>query len=364
MNQDDWPHFFTFDALMDRIYQFCKLLLNFRVRSIDKAILGTEITKLLGETTQNIVALIDRTETAHKCLETSNKKSLDRIFSPLQASLSLLINIVIETEEIIATFEEDSREIPKFINELTINLSEITKALKIVYESSVWNVILGIELRSYECSMPIFETEFTDFRHYLDFGKEFDLENELFLEIERKVMDPVKSVFVNGKFRKPENVGHFSAIIGPSFMGKTQFSFALARKYPVLYLNLMKEPKYPQEIYKCFYPLKDELSSVLSLDETTLLSKKKELKGDDRLHSMSSSFIFLNPELKLYTIGFIWNLVEYSTTFDVNSGEEWFSYYLKDRIVTYESLSLNMFWDRMSKPWLIIHFETDIFYIL
>lgn len=56
----------------------------------------------------------------------------------------------------------------------------------------------------------------------------------------------------------------------------------------------------------------------------------------------SSVFIFLNRDVKLFTIGFIWSLIEYSTKFEFSNGD-WFYHYLKERTVNYESMSLNKF---------------------
>jgi hypothetical protein len=67
------------------------------------------------------------------------------------------------------------------------------------------------------------------FDQYTQLAMCFELDDPELKVIADNILDPVKFIFRNGTFLKPLNVHHYSAIIGPSFMGKTQFSFTLAR---------------------------------------------------------------------------------------------------------------------------------------
>lgn len=172
----------------------------------------------------------------------------------------------------------------------------------------------------------------------------FDLEDPELKIILKYILEPVKDVFKDGSFLKPLKVYHYSAIIGPSFMGKTQLSFILARCHPVFYFNFFVDVNSPQNIYTCFSDYSDELLQTLDLD-------KKSLSETKNLTELSESGnLFLRKNLKLYTIGFIWSLIEHSLEFDfsINDGI-WFYHYLKKRSHSYEALSFNDFYAKMGK---------------
>jgi hypothetical protein len=157
-------------------------------------------------------------------------------------------------------------------------------------------------------------------------------------------LEPVKTIFTDGTFEKPLNVHHYSAIIGPSFMGKTQFSFILARTHPVFYFNFFLNRESPQDIYSCFSSYSDEIFEVIAMD-TEILSKTVNFS---RLSE--SENLFHKKDLKLFTIGFIWSLIEHSMKFDFSKNDgKWFNHFLENRQVSYTALSLNEFYDKMGK---------------
>jgi hypothetical protein len=172
----------------------------------------------------------------------------------------------------------------------------------------------------------------------------FELKDPELEVIVDNILDPVKTIFRNGTFKKPRNVHHYSAIIGPSFMGKTQFSFILARIHPVFYFNFFVERENPQNIYSCFNSYSDELLNILSLD-TGILSKT-----DSSSELSESENLFHKKDLKLFTIGFIWSLIEHSMEFDFSRNDgKWFNHFLETREVSYIALSFNDFYDKMGK---------------
>jgi hypothetical protein len=172
----------------------------------------------------------------------------------------------------------------------------------------------------------------------------FELDDPEIESIVANILDPVKFIFRNGTFKKPLNVHHYSAIIGPSFMGKTQFSFILARTHPVFYFNFFLERESPQDIYCCFSSYSDEIFEVITLD-TEIFSKTVNFS---RLSE--SENLFHKKDLKLFTIGFIWSLIENSMKFDFSKKDgKWFNHFLENREVSYTALSLNEFYDKMGK---------------
>ena len=118
---------------------------------------------------------------------------------------------------------------------------------------------------------------------------------------------------------------------------------------------LCASPRHDIEmINSCFTSFNEEIQAILSLDSSRLCLEQKRLQqqvenADASIEAGSSFFVFSNRNVKLFTIGLLWNLIEYSTKFDFSSGENWFDYYLKERKIIYESLSLEMFYTRMGK---------------
>jgi hypothetical protein len=127
-------------------------------------------------------------------------------------------------------------------------------------------------------------------------------------------------------------------------MGKTQFSFILARTHPVFYFNFFLNRESPQDIYCCFSSYSDEILKVITMD-TEILSKTISLS-----ELLVSGKIFHQEDLKLFTIGFIWSLIEHSMKFDFSRNDgKWFSHFLENREVSYTALSFNEFYDKMGK---------------
>jgi hypothetical protein len=182
------------------------------------------------------------------------------------------------------------------------------------------------------------------FNQYTQLAMCYKLNDPELESIVNNILDPVKTIFTVGTFEKPLDVHHYSAIIGPSFMGKTQFSFILARIHPVFYFNFFLEREDSQDIYSCFNSYSVELLKILSLD-TTSLSKTVSLS-----ELSESGNLFHKNDLKLFTIGFIWSLIEHSMEFDFSKNDgKWFNHYLENREVSYTALSFTEFYDKMSK---------------
>jgi hypothetical protein len=211
--------------------------------------------------------------------------------------------------------------------------------------------VLGFDgtARSFKCETGWLKTKTMSpykesFDQYTQLAMSFELKDPELESIVANILDPVKRIFRNGTFKKPLNVHHYSAIIGPSFMGKTQFSFILARTHPVFYFNFFLERESPQDIYCCFSSYSDEIFEVITMD-TEILSKTVSFS---RLSE--SENLFHKQDLKLFTIGFIWSLIEHSMKFDFSKNDgNWFNHFLENREVSYTALSLDEFYDKMGK---------------
>ena len=132
----------------------------------------------------------------------------------------------------------------------------------------------------------------------------------------------------------------FATIFGPSLMGKTQFAFSLARKYKVFYVNFSGKQD-QQEVYQAFDSMSSEIISIL-FDDCSVLGNKLE-----------SGVLGLKRNVKLKIIGFLWYLIEYSMEHDGNN-MDWFDYYLKPRRFQYTSMSINGFFTKLSKTYMVI----------
>jgi hypothetical protein len=176
------------------------------------------------------------------------------------------------------------------------------------------------------------------FSRYIDIANNFDLDDPDFSSIIESILTSVEGIFVLNEannvydFRVPDSQRSYSAIIGPSFMGKTQFSFIIARTRPVFYFNFANSDNL-QSVYQKFQPLQSYLLKYINTD-LELFNNRFE-----------SHLIFAAADLKLQTIGFIWDLILYSSKFtgDFLKGE-WFDYYLTSRNGLFEPLSLKEFY--------------------
>ena len=101
-------------------------------------------------------------------------------------------------------------------------------------------------------------------------------------------------------------------------MGKTQFAFSLAQFHPVFYVNFTQISNL-QNIYQAFYSIFLNFKTCLFHDIETLESKKIQTESDNLAD--------IGKEIKLETIGLLWDFVKYSTEFEFDGSSEWFQYY-------------------------------------
>ncbi len=248
-----------------------------------------------------------------------------------------------------------------FENLVTI-LAELNDTLEKVDEAPEWNIMF--EYRTFNPKKRDWNDSVKQsLTQYCELAKTFKLESDDFVEIFDYIMKPIEYIFIKkesvvvdslGKkfehdnstivaFKAPAMATPYSSIIGPSFMGKTQLSFILARKTPVFYFNFCEMSHSIQDIYKHFNEYKSELLKILQID--LILVNNLEKKSES-----GSEHLISNLDVKLLTVGFIWHLIQHSLKFDFNSSEEhWYYFYLKIGPFSYPPMSLNEFHANMSK---------------
>ena len=159
--------------------------------------------------------------------------------------------------------------------------------------------------------------------------------------------DPVDKKYVYNDFPST-----YAAIIGPSFMGKTQFAFTLACSNPVFYFNLISSTR-TQNIYKAFSKISGSMRDYLEYDEQCL---KHVNEGSEHFEEDIFDSIFLRKSnLSFKSVGFIWALIVQTLKYNwTNSEKEWLQFYLEIEMLTFESITLVDFSSRMSKKQQII----------
>lgn len=136
----------------------------------------------------------------------------------------------------------------------------------------------------------------------------------------------------------------FIAVIGPSFMGKTQLAFTLARTHPVLYFNfIVGESR--QSVYKVFERISSELESCLSDD-------LKKVNGRDNFGAALSVIMhYLNKNIRYKSLSFIYALLERAAAFDFNDpNAEWMDFYLECGPLAYSEMTFAEYYQKISKP--------------
>ena len=130
----------------------------------------------------------------------------------------------------------------------------------------------------------------------------------------------------------------FSAIIGPSFMGKTQMAFILAAfKYPVLYFNFSASES-DQNVYRNFSEISKYMYRCLLEDLRIFFPGFK-----DYISPATSELLELEAETNQYkSLGFIYALIERASKFNFDENP-WLLEYYKLEPIYYESMCINDF---------------------
>lgn len=302
-----------------------------------------------------IYELHDKNEKLDAYLKNSNDFALfEACFGIINRRWTDIVDYINESKAEFILFLEDPIQNFARLKYQALILRKLNSILKRVLNCDELSDILDIKYRKFEMHLFLTDSIISEnLNHFQFYAKWFDLNDENFIDAFETIMKPVKNVFINGKFSRPNRIEEYSSIIGPSFMGKSQLSFVIARIAPVFYFTFSENQR-PQPYYENFYRLKLELNSILKIDYNELNDTR--VKIVDNLNPVAvtvanhyeSEFIFLHPDVKLFTIGFIWSLIEDSLEFDfADASVNWFDHYVKSRSKFYTAKSLSDFYSLM-----------------
>ena len=182
------------------------------------------------------------------------------------------------------------------------------------------------------------EEVINDFNQYIEIAKYNDMNEHVFKTISNEIYDITNQIYSNEIDPDRRQVYSFASIVGPSLMGKTQFAFSLARAFPVFYVNFAPA-EFLQNIYEAF-------NSISSSFKDCLLNDVK-LLDNIGIRYDSDCLVDVAREIKLETIGLLWEFVKYSTEFDNRC--DWFKFYVSSRTVNLEKFSVKDYLQKLSK---------------
>lgn len=263
------------------------------------------------------------------------------------ASLSLiirdLIKIIQKTTKLALQGKVDQRQFIEMIKRLVVLNDLISEAEKLDVMKQL------VKKYDFTAKIKALNRNSADYKaldQYCKVSKSFNLSLEGHSELVGKIKIIVDDVFKEGMFKVPSNPHNFIALVGPYYFGKTQSAFNLSRQNPIFYVNFKSGKKGVQAIYHAFNQISELFKQVLTHDLSTLATKSFKPE-------ISSLFDFRRIEYK--TVGLLWSLVELSQQFDWNdSSKSWFKFYLAEREIEYDAMSVFNFWLNMSINILII----------
>ena len=119
---------------------------------------------------------------------------------------------------------------------------------------------------------------FESAKNYLDIG--YSLKDELIIKNIKSELSKLRAI--------PTVASYYAAIIGPSFMGKTQTAFTLSHCMTVLYMNLIigsntdsEELGDNQKIYQAFYSFSKILNSIIDDDIKDIQDVEGNINASD-----------------------------------------------------------------------------------
>lgn len=175
---------------------------------------------------------------------------------------------------------------------------------------------------------------------YIQISKYTNNNESVFKSISFEIEKLTNRVYANRIDPDNPRLSSFASIVGPSLMGKTQFAFSLARISPVFYVNFASGEGL-QEIYKAFDDISGAFKRCLTNDVGILNNANIQLD--------STALKNMGLKMKLETVGFLWELVKYSTEFEFDGSAEWFEYYLAARSIKFEKISIHEYLMNLGK---------------
>ena len=133
----------------------------------------------------------------------------------------------------------------------------------------------------------------------------------------------------------------FIAIIGPSYMGKTQLSFDLAKSNPVIYFNFCTNSS-TQKIYSAFDDVSNEMSNCLEADSHLI-------KGPSDFGPSTGTLLDSKNRTVCYkSLGFLLSLLEYASVFDFNDSDaSWMDRYVNSGPLVYSEITIQEFYKKI-----------------
>ena len=261
---------------------------------------------------------------------------------PIYRQLNVSMKSLIRFQETVITFENGIASINRtyfktFIDDVKTFLAQIDQIISNATLRKVLSMLVHVHhVRG--INWPKDSNEYAAWIRYIVTANCANLDSIEFLALKAKIDSLARALFDNNFF--PSAAAPYIAIVGPSFMGKTQTAFNLARDRPVFYANFASNNVDLQHIYKSFVQISYIFKTCLADDIAVFVKKQLEV---------STSVLIAERFIKLKTIGLIWHLIVLSQTFDWNGNESWFEFYVKERDLVFEPLSLSMFWAEMGK---------------
>lgn len=343
----------NFDVKFNMLLQIISVMDMRQEYEFACAILG-KVHSIIADHESFILKFLERVGALDQSDVEKSFLDLQNLYLVLNMALRTLersSGIVLKCENGVQSFDDKQFEpfitaVNKFIgcvNDI-IKLESLSKAVNMDYLSfSIQGLMFGED-----------SPEFKAWNEYITTAKCANLDSPELVELNENIDLLAKSLFIGKNFIEPLDASSYVAIVGPSFMGKTQTAFNLARARPVFYVNFSDGDGRMQDIYKSFVGISRIFSTILLKDLSTL-------KGHNI--SLGTASLLKGSDVKLYTIGLIWHLISFSQEYNWSGSETWFEFYVKKRNISFQPLSLSMFWAKMGKKiyyfyvFLLISFE-------
>ena len=304
-------------------------------------------TEQTNQIVESLRKIGDREDAMNNCVFVTSSDEFEMLVKNCRPLLEKLC-LNISTETFISNdFFKDLKRAREFVDELFENrnheILDIIASQCTLCVFSLKNIFKSFTFISAE----IEESRLEALRNY-----ELIAENVLKDEAARKKTENLKKVIdkqgkswiekctnENAEFTNtlnpPPTQAPFTAIIGPSLMGKSQFAVTLSKLIPVIYLNFKAYKSGSQPIYRCFESVSAAISLCISND-----LKNEALKANE-----NSVSCFELPEIQcieLESVSFLYSLMELGLNYDFKSDGSWIDFYTKVSFV-YRKMSIENF---------------------
>lgn len=279
-------------------------------------------------------------------LDSTTERTIFMLLRPLYDELDETLNELISTFDLLIVTQNGALAVDGHnFASFSENLVKLEKILSDIIVIEPLNASLTLEV----CSDTIYHINLDDnetraLRKYITTAERCDLNSPEYIELKNTIDLVVRDLFSGNEqhYQPPRSAKPYLTIVGPSFMGKTQTAFNLARERPLFYVNF-SNTNARQYIYRPFVNISSYFIACLAHDYAIFADMSVNVDTEDLL---------LKSDVKLKTIGLIWHFISISLDFDFNGPVSWFEFYLQEHNITFEPLNLLKFWEKMSKKYL------------